>query len=119
MSTKKTAKPKATKTSKAAGAEAPAAPVPVVVVPPEVPKPEQPDIPAEPRPPEPPKPSKPIKGLTPDEEIAEIEKRIASDQARLEQLRNPFQEYPKMVNGVTFNSLKEHEAAGSDFAEGK
>jgi hypothetical protein len=127
---------------KAAGAKAPAAPThakvantdkkpevhpeptPVVVVQP-VPEPviqPNPEPPA--RPPAPTKAAKPIKGLTPEEEQLELEKQIASLQARIYELQHPFAEFPKMVtakNGVsmTFNSRKEQDAAGPEYADKK
>ncbi len=63
--------------------------------------------------------------LSPEEEIAMLEQRIAADQARLEQLRRPFVEFPKMVRSRrdgearTFKSRTEQDAAGPDFADVK
>jgi hypothetical protein len=124
MATKKSSKAD----KKAAGAKAPVAPspavaedksepTPVTIVSP-VPEPTiQPAAEAFVHPEPPPPPAKPIPGLTPDEEIKEVQRRIASLQARLRELEHPFQEYPKMVKGHTFNSREEQDAAGSDFAD--
>jgi hypothetical protein len=121
-------KPSKAKVFKAAGAKAPVAPSPVVAEDKSDPTPVTivspvPEPPAQPvaEPfvhPEPPlPPADPIPGLTPDEEIKEVQRRIASLQARLRELEHPFQEYPKMVKGHTFNSREEQDAAGSDFAD--
>src|SRR5687768_9126992 len=64
-----------------------------------------------------PKPTKPAKGLSPDEEIARLRKRIAEDEARIWELEHPVQEYPKMVKGQTFNSKEEQDAAGPEFKD--
>jgi hypothetical protein len=45
--------------------------------------------------------------LTPKQEIAALEKRIAADQARLKQLLTPKVEYPKWVEGRIVNSRDE------------
>ena len=95
-------------TKKAAGAEAPVAPT--VILP-------NPDPP--PRPADPPRAAKPMRGLSPLEERLEVEKQIASLQARLWELDHPIIEFPKMVNGHTFNSREEQDAAGPDFADKK
>jgi hypothetical protein len=123
-------------TKKAAGAKAPVAPTSVIVAhtdkkaepqPPPMPVttlvqpvPEpiilpNPDPPV--RPPDPPKAAKPMKGLTPDEERAEIEKQILSLQARLWELDHPFKEFPKMVKGVTFQTREEQDKAGKEYAD--
>jgi len=70
------------------------------------------------RAPELPMASAPLAGdLTSDQEIAELEKRIASDQARVYQLQHPVIEFPKWVNGRLFNSRAEQDAAGHDFKD--
>jgi hypothetical protein len=90
-------------------------PEPPVALEPEVAPPAPP--PSE-RAPELPVASKPLAGdLTPDQEIAELEKRIASDQARVYQLQHPVIEFPKWVNGRLFNSRAEQDAAGPDFKD--
>lgn len=65
----------------------------------------------------PPAPPVPVPSL--DAEIADLEGRIAADQARLAALiaRRDFKEYPKDVNGRTFGSREEQDAAGPDYAE--
>ena len=68
-----------------------------------------------------PKAAAPVEGggLTPEQELAELEKRIAVDQARAEELRFRinFAEFPKMVKGRTFASRAEQDAAGPEFAD--
>ena len=64
-------------------------------------------------------PTKAAKGLSPLEEIAKLQKRIAEDQARLWELEHPIIEFPKMVKGRTFNSREEQDAAGKDYADKK
>lgn len=94
------------------------APVPVVVVAP-VPEP-TPPVPNPPtvRAPELPVPSAPLPGhLTPEREIAELEKRIASDQARIHLLLHPVIEFPKWVNGILFNTRAAQDAAGPDYRD--
>lgn len=109
---------------KAAGAETSVAPTPVVMVPP-VPEPTiQPESEPPVRPPDPPKAAEPIKGFTPEEERMELEKQIASLQARLWELDHPIVEFPKMVTPAhgparTFNSHEEQDAAGPDYADKK
>jgi len=123
-------------TKKAAGAKAPAAPTsvvshaqekakehtptPVTTLPQPVEVPvilPNPDPPA--RPPDPPKATKPMKGLTPEEEIIEVNKKIEALKARLFELEHPIIEFPKMVKGHTFNSREEQDRAGKDFADPK
>lgn len=58
-----------------------------------------------------------VPDLTPDQEIAELENRIAVDQARIHQLRNPIIEFPKMVKDRTFASREEQYAAGPEYAD--
>jgi len=70
------------------------------------------------RPPEPPVPTKPL-GLPPEQELAELQKRVASDLARIWELEHPIIEFPKMVNGRTFKDRAEQDAAGPDFADKK
>jgi len=94
---------------------------PVTVVPPEpILAPQPPPHMLEPvvRPPEPPAPTKPL-GLPPAEELAELQKRVASDLARIWELEHPIIEFPKMVNGRTFQNRAEQDAAGPDFADKK
>ena len=93
-------------------------PAPVTIVAPEVPPPTVLAVEEPVRPPEPPAPSKPLKGnLAPADEIAELEKRIASDQERIRLLQNPIVEFPKIVNNRRFESREEQDAAGPDFAD--
>lgn len=97
-------------------APAPVAPAPVVVVPP-TPGPTadltpEPVVRVEPTP-----PAEPKKGLTPAEELIEVEKEIAALQARLWELHHPIVEFPKMVKGRTFNTREEQDAAGPEFKD--
>lgn len=57
--------------------------------------------------------------FTTEQEIADLEGRIGSDQARLAELRakKAFVEFPKMVKGHIFNSRAEQDAAGPEFAD--
>jgi hypothetical protein len=55
--------------------------------------------------------------LTPEEEASALEARVAADQARVQQLRNPAVEFPKYVKGHVFNSRAEQDAAGPEFAD--
>jgi len=130
--------PKAKKpTKKAAGAKAPVAPTHVVGHAQKDAKPQPPPTPVTtmvqpvevpvilpnpeppPRPPDPPKAAKPMKGLSPDEEIIEVNKQILSLQARLWELEHPFQEFPKMVKGVTFLTREDQDKAGPEYADKK
>jgi hypothetical protein len=58
-----------------------------------------------------------VHDLTSKEEIALLRKRIAEDQARLEQLLHPPVEFPKWVKDRVFASREEQDAAGPEYAE--
>jgi hypothetical protein len=128
-------------TPKAAGAKAPVAPTPAVVADTDrkaldlrkpapvtiVPDPPVQTIQPNPEPVvrvEPVKPAKAMKGLTPEEEILEVEKQIESLKARLFELQHPVIEFPKMVTPVhgparTFANREEQDKAGPDYADKK
>jgi len=55
--------------------------------------------------------------LSPDQEIALLEERIAFLRKRADSLRHPFIEFPKMVKGRTFASREEQDKAGPDYAD--
>lgn len=100
------------------------APTPVVIVQPVPEQIIQPNPEPPPRPPDPPKALKPMKGVTPDEEQAELERQILAIQARIREIQNPYQEYPKMVtpkNGMsrTFATREEQDAAGPEYRDKK
>ncbi len=110
---------KAPKPTNKAGAETPVAPTPVTTMAQPEPEPVIQPNPDPVPPPEPVIPAKPIKGLTPAEEIIEVQKQIESLKARLWELEHPILEFPKMVKGHTFNSREEQDAAGPEFADKK
>lgn len=56
-------------------------------------------------------------GETPQEEKARLEALLEAVNKRILELRTPWHEYPKMVNGITFNSREEQDKAGPDFAD--
>lgn len=88
---------------------------------PEVPPAPPTEAPSEPekKPKGPKKPHRPINTLSPEEidELAQLRKRMASDEVRLWELEHPIIEFPKMVNGRTFDSRREQDAAGPEFAD--